>query len=58
MHHFSSDESNNTIFICNGSLMGTDNYASSLRYNSKPSQLIIISTPENVVKGIHKIDLN
>ena len=58
MHHFSADEDNNTIFMCNGSLMGTDDYASSLRCNSKPSQLFIVHTPENVVKSIHKIDLN
>ena len=58
MHHFSADEDNNTIFLCNGSLMGTDDYASSLRCNSKPSQLLIVHTPDNVVKSIHKIDLN
>lgn len=58
MHHFSADESNNTILVCNGSLMGTDDYASSLRCNSKPSQLLIVHTPDNVVKSIHKIDLN
>ena len=57
MHHFSANESNNTLFLCNGSLVGTDEYASSLRCNSKPSQLFIVSTPENVADSIHKIDL-
>lgn len=57
-HHFSADESNNTLFLCNGSLIGTDEYASSLRCNSKPSQLLIISTPEEVAHNIYKINLN
>ena len=57
MHHFSADESNETTFLCNGSLMGTDDYATSLRRNSKPSQLLIISTPERVDSCIYKITL-
>jgi len=41
LHHFSADESNNTMRVSNGSLMGTDEYASSLRLNSKPSQTLL-----------------
>ena len=58
MHHFSADESNETVFLCNGSLMGTDDYASSLRCNSAPSQLLIISTPKRVDNCLYKITLN
>ena len=57
MHHFSADENNFTEFYCNGSLIGQDQYASSLRLNSKPSQLMFISTPENVSEVIYKIKL-
>lgn len=58
MHHFSADENNNTEFFCIGSMIGTDQYASSLRLNSKPSQLMIISTPENITETIYKIKLD
>ena len=58
LHHFSADESNEVVRISNGSLMGTDSFAQKLRLNSKPSQALIISTPDNVVEAIHKIDLN
>ena len=57
MHHFSADENNNTEFYCNGSLIGQDQYASDLRLNSKPSQLLFISTPENVSEVLYKIKL-
>ena len=57
LHHFSADESNETLRLCNGSLMGCDDYSSDLRLNSKPSQLFIVSTPLNIVDSIHKLDL-
>ena len=57
MHHFSADENNFTEFYCNGSLIGQDQYASSLRLNSKPSQLMFIVTPDNVSEVIYKIKL-
>ena len=57
MHHFSADENNNTEFYCNGSLIGQDQYAADLRLNSKPSQLMFISTPENVSEVLYKIKL-
>lgn len=55
-HHFSCDESNNTLLISNGSLMGTDDYASNLRLNSKPSQTLIILS-DNKVENIQPIIL-
>ena len=58
LHHFSSNEHNETEFICNGSLIGTDQYANSLRLNSKPSQTLIVSTPQNITECIYKIKLD
>lgn len=55
-HHFSCDESNNTLLISNGSLMGTDQYASDLRLNSNPSQTLIIIS-EGKVESISPIIL-
>ena len=54
-HHFQMDERNNCIFISNPSLMGTDEFAEKLRLSSKPSQVFIYHTKENVVEGIHRI---
>ena len=56
-HHFSADENNNTEFYCNGSLIGQDDFAESLRLNSRPSQLMFICTPENFSEVIYKIKL-
>ncbi len=57
LHHFSGDESNETLRLCNGSLMGCDDFSSGLRLNSKPSQLLIVSSKENVSECIYKINL-
>lgn len=57
LHHFSANEKNETVLISNSSLMGTDEYAQSLRLTSKPSQNLIIMTSENPVYCIHKINL-
>ena len=57
LHHFSADESNETIRFCNGSLMGGDDFSSNLRLNSKPSQLFIISSEDNVAECVYKINL-
>ena len=57
-HHFSCDESNKTMLVSNGSLMGTDEYAMDLRLSSKPSQTLIISDANNVCSYICKIDLS
>lgn len=56
-HHFAGNEENQTITLCNGTLMGMDDYAATLRCNSTPSQLFIVHTPENVTYGIHRIIL-
>lgn len=55
LHHFSGDEKNECILISNGSLMGTDKYASDLRHTSKPSQNLIIATPDDITYGLHII---
>lgn len=57
MHHFSADEENETVKLCNGSLMGCDDYSSDLRLNSLPSQLFVVSSKDNLLESIHKIDL-
>lgn len=57
VHHFTANEDNETEFFCNGSLIGTDDYAEGLRLNSHPSQLMFISTPDNVTECIYKIKL-
>lgn len=55
LHHFQCDEKNETVICGNGSLMGTDSYAASLRLSSRPSQNLIISTPKNVIQNIYRI---
>lgn len=57
LHHFSADEKNDTIVICNGTLMGADNYAKNLRLNSAPSQNLIIVSKDNITHAIHRIVL-
>lgn len=57
LHHFSCDEQHNATIVSNGSLMGTDDYASDFRLNNKPSQNLIILSEECVVESIHKIPL-
>ena len=58
LHHYSSDEKNMCVSIGNGTLMGVDSYAESLRLTSTPSQNLIVVTPENVTESIHRIILN
>lgn len=55
LHHFSADETNETVIVSNGSLMGVDEYAQQLRLTSKPSQNLIICSEESVVDSIHRI---
>lgn len=57
LHHFSADEKNETVLVSNSSLMGTDEYAQSLRLTSKPSQNLIVLGDDNPVYCIHKINL-
>ena len=57
MHHHSEDERNQVEIICNGSLMGTDEYAKDQRLNSKPSQTLIIASEDNVREAVYKINL-
>lgn len=57
-HHFYADENNETELYSNGSLMGTDDYANSLRLNNKPTQLFIVADKDNVSRCIYKIKLS
>ena len=57
-HHFSADEKNETILISNSSLMGTDDYAQSLRLTAKPSQNLIILGKNNPIECIYNIRLD
>ena len=58
LHHFSADESNETLLISGGSLMGTDEFATSLRLSSKPSQNVIIVTDDNVCDSLYRVVLH
>jgi len=58
LHHFSCDEQNETLVISNGSLMGVDEYAKTLRLTNKASQNLIIMTDDNVAEAIFRIPLN
>ena len=57
MHHFSSNDENDCMLICNPSLMGMDSFAESKRLYSKPAQNLIIATRDNVAESIHRIIL-
>ena len=56
-HHFSADEECGTLLLCNGSVMGTDEFAQKLRLHSSPSQTLIISSDDNVAETIYRIVL-
>lgn len=58
LHHFNADESNETMLISGGSLMGTDEFATSLRLSSRPSQNLIIVTDDNVCDSLYRIVLH
>lgn len=58
LHHFSADESRETLMVSNGSLMGTDTFAKQLRLSSRASQNLIILTDENVMECLYRIVLN
>lgn len=56
-HHFAAIEDTNCIVLQNGSLMGTDYYATKLRKKSIPSQNLIIVSEDSVIDSIHRIVL-
>lgn len=58
LHHFSANEKNETLVVSNGSLMGTDTYASNLRLSSNPSQNLIIVSDNNVMDCLYRICVN
>lgn len=57
-HHFAADETNESVLLANGSLMGTDHHAAKLRKSSKPSQNLIIVTDRSPVDNICRIVLD
>ena len=57
MHHFSADEQNQCIVLCNGTLMGTDEYSKNLRLTCTPSQNLIIATWDNPTEIIYRIQV-
>ena len=57
-HHISLEEEHEGIRISNGSLMGVDTYSMDMRLTSRPSQTLIISTPDNVIKCLYKINVD
>lgn len=56
-HHFQANEMNRTIMLSNSSLMGTDDFAQSLRFTASASQNLIIVTKKNVIDTICRINL-
>lgn len=57
LHHFNCDEKNDTVVVSNGSLMGIDDYAETLRLTNRPSQNLIMLSKDNVIESIHRIIL-
>ena len=57
-HCFAAGEDTDCIVLQNGSLMGTDFYATKLRKRSIPSQNLIFVSQDNVINSIHRIVLN
>ena len=57
-HHFNTDEQNETVVVSNGSLMGNNNYANSLRLSSKATQVFFTITPDCPIEAIYRLVLN
>ena len=57
-HHFSADEHNECIVICNPSLVGADDYALDKRMTSSPAQTLIIVSDDNPVRQIYRLLAN
>ena len=57
-HRFGAHEDYSTVVLENGSLMGVDEYAVSLRLCSHPSQTLIIVSPDNLTDSIIRIALD
>lgn len=55
-HSFKSKEYQNMNIIVNGSIVGTEQYANSIRAYSKPSQALLVFDGDNLI--MHKIDLS
>ena len=57
-HCFAAGEDTDCIILQNGSLMGTDFYATKLRKRARPSQNLIFVSQDNVIKSINRIVLD
>ena len=55
LHHFQCDEQFNAVVVSNGSLMGVDDYAETLRVCSRPSQNLIVISEDSPAESIHRI---
>ena len=58
LHHFACEEEHECVRVSNGTLMGVDDFAEDLRLTSKPSQTLIIATPDNVCSEIRRLLLD
>ena len=58
LHHFACEEEHECVRVSNGTLMGVDDFAEDLRLTSKPSQTLIIATPDNVCSEIRRLLLS
>lgn len=57
-HHFSCDEENKCIVVCNPSLMGADDYALGQRKTSSSAQTLIVLSEDNPAKQIYRLLVN
>ena len=57
LHHFAADEINETVVIQNGSLVGPDTFATSIRKTAVPSQMLLVVSKNNPTEAIYRIIL-
>lgn len=57
LHHFAADEINETVVIQNGSLVGPDTFATSIRKTAVPSQILLVVSKNNPTEAIYRIIL-
>ena len=57
LHHFAADEINETVVIQNGSLVGPDTFATSIRKTAVPSQILLVVSKNNPTEAIYRIVL-
>lgn len=57
LHHFAADEINETVVIQNGSLVGPDTFATSIRKTAVPSQMLLVVSKNNPTEAIYRMVL-